>query len=129
MKALVVDDDATCRMVLEDLLSRLGEVDSCGDGPEAVRAGRQALAVGHPYDLICMDILMPTMNGLEALQSIRQEEESHGRPRASKVIVITGSEDPSSIREAFGQFCDAYLVKPIDAERFFDVLECLCGAE
>jgi len=128
MKVLVVDDDLTSRLVLEDVLSPFGPVDTCGDGADAVRAGRLALALGAPYDLICMDILMPTMNGLEALRLIRQEEESRGRPRASKVIVVTGSEDSTSIQEAFGRLCDAYLVKPVDTQKLLDLLECLCDA-
>jgi two-component system, chemotaxis family, chemotaxis protein CheY len=126
MKALVVDDDATCRLVLEGLLSESSDVDVCADGPEAVEAARAALLAGRPYDLICIDILMPTMNGLEALQLIRREEEACERPWASKVIVITGSEDTSDIQKAFGRLCDAYLVKPIEARRFYDLLECLC---
>jgi two-component system chemotaxis response regulator CheY len=126
MKALVVDDDLTSRLVLEDFLSQFGEVETCGDGTEAVRAARLALAAGIPYELICMDIMMPVMNGLEALQLIRQEEESCARPRASKVIVVSSSDESSNIEGAFGQLCDAYLVKPVDAERFLDILACLC---
>jgi two-component system, chemotaxis family, chemotaxis protein CheY len=126
MKALVVDDDLTCRLVLESLMSGLAEVDTCSDGTGAVRAVRRALAAGQPYDLISMDIAMPEMSGMQALQLIRQEEEYRGRPRASKVIVVAGSEDTGSIQEAFGQLCDAYLVKPVEAERFFDLVACLC---
>jgi two-component system, chemotaxis family, chemotaxis protein CheY len=129
MKVLVVDDDITSRLVLEDALSGCTEVHTCADGTDAVQAGRRALALGQPYDLICMDMLMPTMGGLEALRLIRQEEERRGRPRNSKVIVITGSEDAGTIQNAFGELCDAYLVKPIDTNRFFDILECLCEVD
>ena len=129
MKALVVDDDSTCRLVLEDILARLGEVDSCSDGTEAVSAARLALANGTPYDLICLDLLMPSMNGLEALQWIRREEECCGRPHAAKVIVTTSSEDQGNIEQAFGQLCDAYIVKPVDAGNFLDVMECVCDVD
>jgi two-component system chemotaxis response regulator CheY len=126
MKALVVDDDVTSRLVLGDALSHFGRVDSCGDGTEAVEAGRLALNAGEPYDLICMDIMMPTMNGLEALQLIQQEEERLGRQRTAKVIVITSSEDSSDMSQAFGRLCDAYIVKPINTTEFLDILECVC---
>jgi two-component system chemotaxis response regulator CheY len=126
MKALVVDDDVTSRLVLEEALCHFGKVDSCGDGAEAVHANSLALGEGEPYDLICMDILMPTMNGLEALQLIRQEEERLGRQRTVKVIVITGSEDAGNVSLAFGRLCDAYIVKPIDRAEFLDILQCTC---
>lgn len=126
MKALVVDDDVTSRLALAEIMSSFAAVDCCGDGTEAVQAGRHALALGKPYDLICMDIMMPVMNGLDALQSIREEEEARGRPRASKVIVISSSDEAGNIEQAFGSLCDAYLVKPIDGRKFLDILVCLC---
>ena len=44
-------------------------------------AYKRAIARGEPYDLVCMDVLMPVMGGIEALKLIRQEEELHGRVR------------------------------------------------
>jgi two-component system, chemotaxis family, chemotaxis protein CheY len=126
MKALVVDDDLASRLVLEDVLARFGTVDTCTDGAAAVRAGHLALDRNEPYDLICMDLMMPTMNGLDALQSIREKEQREGRQRTTKVIVITGSEDSDHITQAFRRLCDAYLVKPVDTEEFLSILECLC---
>lgn len=107
-------------------MNRYGEVDSCGDGAEAVRASHAALERGHPYDLICMDIYMPSMNGLEALQSIRQDEARRGFPRVTKVIVISSSEEANNIEQAFGKLCDAYVIKPVDGSRLLDIVACLC---
>lgn len=126
MKTLVADDDPTSRLVLEQIVCRYGDVESCADGVDAVRASHAALERGHPYDLICMDIYMPAMNGLEALQLIRQDEESFGRPHAARVIVITSSEEAGNIERAFGKLCDAYLVKPVDGARLLDIVACLC---
>lgn len=127
MKALVVDDELTTRMVLQEILSGYGEVHSCVDGSEAVLAHRRALERGHPYDLICMDILMPNMGGLEALQIIRREEESHGRvqPRRTKAIITTAADDDQTIGRAFQGLCDAYILKPIDAEELVGLVHCL----
>ena len=129
MKSLVADDDSTCRLVLEDVVSRLGTADSCTNGAEAVRAAREALDAGAPYDLICLDLLMPLMNGPEALRLIRTEEERHGRPRASRVIAITGSERTENVEGAFGTLCDAYVPKPVDMQTFLDVVERLWELE
>jgi two-component system chemotaxis response regulator CheY len=131
MRALVVDDDLTTRIVLQEILSRYAEVHSCVDGTEAVRACTRALEDGRPYDLVCLDLLMPVMGGLEALKLIRQEEERHGRmrPGASKVVITTAANDQDSISGAFRELCDAYLVKPIDGAEFLNLVYCLCPIE
>ncbi len=75
MKVLVVEDDFTCRKVLQKLLSEFGECDIAVDGQEAIEAFRSSLGGNKRYDLICMDIIMPNMNGHEALKKIRMLEE------------------------------------------------------
>ncbi len=131
MKALVVDDDLTTRIVLQEILSQYAEVHSCGDGTEAVWACTRALDRGSPYDLICMDLIMPKMGGLEALKLIRQEEERHGRlrPQAAKVIITTAADDTDTIGAAFRELCDAYVVKPIDAAELLNFVYCLFPVE
>ena len=129
MKTLVVDDELTTRILLQEILSGYGEVDSCIDGSEAVLAYRKAAAVGSPYDLICMDLLMPNMSGLDALKLMRREEESNGGfgAPATKVIIITASNDEETIKQAFREFCDAYIVKPIHVEELIGLVECLAS--
>ena len=131
MRALVVDDDLTTRIVLQEILSRYCEVHSCVDGTEAVQACTRALEHHDPYDLICLDLHMPAMNGLDALKLIRQEEERHGRPRprGAKVIVTTATDDAGTINTAFRELCDAYIVKPIDGADLLNVVYCLCPIE
>jgi two-component system chemotaxis response regulator CheY len=131
MKALVVDDDLITRIVLQEILSAYADVHSCVDGSEAVLAYQRAIERGEPYDLVCMDVLMPVMGGIEALQLIRQEEERHGRyrPRATKVIITTASDDTGTISQAFRELCDAYVIKPVDAEEFTNIVGCLFPIE
>ena len=131
MKTLVADDELTTRLVLQEILSGYGEVHSCVDGSEAVAAFTRALENGGPYDLVCMDLLMPKMDGFEALRLIRREEESRGRfrPRATKVIITTASDDDESINQAFRGLCDAYIVKPVDTEALVGLVHCLLPAE
>jgi two-component system, chemotaxis family, chemotaxis protein CheY len=116
---------------LQEILAPYAEVHSCMDGTEAVQACTRALDRQLPYDLICMDLNMPTMGGLEALKLIRQEEERHGRfrPQASKVVITTAADDQDSISGAFRELCDAYLVKPIDGAELLDLVYCLCPIE
>jgi two-component system chemotaxis response regulator CheY len=128
MRALVVDDELTTRIVLEEILAPYGVVHTRVDGLEAVAACAQALDAGNPYDLVSLDLLMPNMGGLEALKLIRQDEERHGLPRGrgAKVVITTAAGDRESINFAFRELCDAYLLKPIDAAELLDVVYCLC---
>src|ERR1022692_2902118 len=95
MKTLVVEDDFTSRLVLQTFLSLYGECHVAVNGWEAVDAFRAALEGGQPYDLICMDIMMPEMDGRDAVKQVRALEEAHGvlSASAAKIIMTTAVED------------------------------------
>ena len=115
MKTLIVEDDFTSRLVLQTFLSRYGECHIAVNGLEAVEAHRVALESGQPYDLVCMDIMMPEMDGREAVQRIRSLEESHGifSTTGAKIIMTTALNDLKAVSSCYNELCDAYLVKPI----------------
>jgi two-component system, chemotaxis family, chemotaxis protein CheY len=115
MKTLIVEDDFTSRLLLQKLLTVYGECHIAVNGKEAVAAFRAAREEGSPYDLICLDIMMPVMDGHEALREIRAYEESMGLSSSEgvKVIITTSLDDPRNIVGAFKSLCDAYIVKPI----------------
>ena len=77
MKTLIVDDDFTNRLLLQELLRPHGQSHVAVNGREAVDAVGVALEAKEPYDLICLDIMMPEMDGQEALGKIRALEEKH----------------------------------------------------
>jgi len=124
MKALVVDDDFSNRLLLQRFLSELGEVNIAVDGEEAVEAVRLALADGEPYQLICLDILMPQMDGQQTLKVIRELEEQHGRTgkRACKVVMTSALGDKDNVLQAFREQADAYLVKPVQKPRLLETV-------
>jgi two-component system chemotaxis response regulator CheY len=70
-----------------------------------------------PYDLICLDIMMPVMDGQEALLELRKMEARRGIMGldTTKVIMVTAIDDSKNIMKAFRQGqCEAYLTKPLD---------------
>ncbi|WP_298266657.1 response regulator [Geobacter sp.] len=120
MKTLIVEDDFISRKIMKELLIPLGETDIAIDGSEAVQAFRLAHDERHPYDLICMDIMMPNMDGHEALAQIREYEKELGIGAADevKVIMTTALDDPKNVVEAFYRGgATSYLVKPITRQK------------
>ena len=127
MKTLVVDDDPTSRFFLQEILTPYGEIHSCVNGVEAIQAFQRSLDQGSPYQLVCLDIMMPSTNGIQALQEIRQAEErkNPGRGSAAKVLMTTALDAPQSVMTAFREQCDGYLVKPIHKAKLMDCLRSL----
>jgi two-component system chemotaxis response regulator CheY len=117
MRSLVAEDDATNRKLLKAFLSRYGECDIAVDGNEAVNAVLLAIQSRREYDLVCMDLRMPRMDGQEAIREIRRHETAGRVSKTAKIIVTTIHTDSESIATALLGRCDAYLVKPIDTAK------------
>ncbi len=119
MKFLVVEDDFGSRRLLQALLKPYGSSDVVVDGEEAVEAFRLAWEENDPYDVVFLDIMMPNVDGQEALRRIRQVESSIGVGEQDqvKVVMTTALEDPKNVVEAYYKGgATSYLVKPIDRE-------------
>lgn len=119
MRALIVDDDFMIRRVLKDILAPYGDCDVVTDGNEALQAFRLAWEDGEPYHLICLDIMMPDMDGHQALQEIRALEEKLGVVQADevRVIMISALDDPKNVMKAYLQGgATSYIVKPVEKE-------------
>jgi two-component system chemotaxis response regulator CheY len=116
MKALIVEDDFTSRFLLQEILKEFGASHIAVNGKEAVQAVELALKSGEPYQLICMDIMMPEMDGQTAVKQIRAMEESNGiiSTNGAKIIMTTALCDIKNISNAYSSLCDGYLTKPID---------------
>ncbi len=125
MKCLIVEDDFAARRLLQRYLSSHCDCDIAVDGNEAIEAFRQATDEKEPYDLICLDIMMPNMNGHEALKAIRQIESEHGINGLDgvKVIMTTALGDPKNIMGAFREGCEAYIVKPVEKDKLLEEME------
>jgi two-component system chemotaxis response regulator CheY len=124
MRTLIVEDEFTSRRLLQKILEPYGEVDIASDGQEAVEAFGLALNENRPYDLICLDIMMPKMDGQEALKEFRHIEDGlgiHGLDGV-KILMTTVLKDPQNVMAAFRSQCEGYLVKPIRRDRLHEQL-------
>lgn len=125
MKILLAEDDFVTRKFMTDFLSKYGECDVTVDGMEAVDAFMMALEDDEPYDLVCLDIMMPVMDGYQALKGIRNLEEERKIPPKDrcKVIMATALNDEKNVKMAFEMGCTVYSGKPINQERFEQALK------
>jgi len=125
MKSLIVEDEFTGRLILQKILGQYGEVHIAANGREAAEAVQLALEEKAPYDLITLDVMMPEMNGQEALKAIRDiEGTDRVQPaQGAKIIMTTALGDGKSIMTAFKEQCDGYLVKPLERKKLMKYLE------
>ena len=124
MKILIAEDDFASRKFMLRFLSKYGECDITVDGLEAVDAFLMALGGGDGYDLVCLDIMMPALDGYQTLKAIRDIEKEKGIPeeKRSKIIMTTALNEGRNVTKAFELGCVAYAGKPIDEEKFENVL-------
>lgn len=125
MRILIAEDDFTSRKVILKFLSVYGECDVTVDGMEAIDAFMMALEEGDPYDLICLDVMMPVMDGYQALKSIRDIEKERNIPedKKTKIIMTTALNEEKNVKKAFELGCTVYCAKPIDMGKLKSTLE------
>ena len=108
MRILLAEDDFVTRKFMTNFLSKYGECDVTVDGLEAVDAFTMALDEENPYDLVCLDIMMPVMDGYELVSSLR--EANNNIP----VLMITAKGEYDDMRQGFLSGTDDYMVKPVN---------------
>ncbi len=116
-RILVVEDDFGSRKMMLKLLEEFGQVDSAVDGQDGIDAFRKAFEEDRPYQLVFLDIMMPRMDGHEALMLMRKEEQSRAITPAAEthIIMTTVLEDPHNVVGAyFKGGATSYIVKPVD---------------
>ena len=125
MRILIAEDDFASRKFMLRFLAKYGECDVTVDGMEAVDAFTMALEVNEGYDLVCLDIMMPILDGYQALKAIRDIEKEKGIPESMqcKIIMTTALSEGRNVQKAFELGCVAYAGKPIDQHKFENVLK------
>ena len=124
MKILIAEDDRVSRVFLEKFMSGFGTCDVAVDGMEALDLFMESMKNKEPYDLACLDIMMPKVDGIKLVKVIRTMEKQQGVAAEDRVriIMMTALADVDYVDRAFALGCDAYASKPIDTARVEEVL-------
>ena len=120
-KILIVDDKLENRQMLLDLLKPLGfDITLASNGKEGVE---QALAI-HP-NLILMDLVMPVMNGFEAVRAIQKSHAINNVP----IIAVSASVFESDLKKSQIVGCQEFLSKPVESNKLFAMMEKYIGVK
>ncbi|PLX48878.1 MAG: response regulator [Desulfobulbaceae bacterium] len=126
MKVLIVEDEQIAQELLKGFLEAYDAVwQVAANGVQGVAAFKEALAGGEPFDLILLDIMMPQMDGQQALREIRhfEAEQGIGGTDMVKIAMVTALSDAKSVMEALVKgSCEAYLTKPVYPQQLHRVL-------
>lgn len=118
-RILVAEDDVHVRELIHLVLSRAGhQVHTAGDGHEALELYR-----GGDYDLVCLDLDMPRLDGIGLTRAVRAEEED-GVP----ILLITASGTPADVAEAHAAGITAVMGKPFRPAHLREQVASLLGS-
>jgi two-component system sensor histidine kinase/response regulator len=119
MRALIVDDNAGAREIIDDLLTGVvAQSDAVASGPEAIAAVRQADGTV-PFDVVFMDWRMPGMDGLQAARTLKEDVSLKHHPA---IIMVTAFGRDEIREEAERLQLDGFLVKPVTRSMLVDAL-------
>jgi len=116
IKILVVDDFATMRRILRNILKQIGftNISEADDGTTALEAMSKT-----QFDLVISDWNMPKMTGLELLKNIRSSSEFKEIP----VLMVTAEAQKQNVIEAVKAGVSNYVVKPFTADAIIEKIE------
>jgi PAS domain S-box-containing protein len=120
---LVAEDNEINALLTRTLLAKLGHRPTvASDGAEALECWRAAREGGSPFDLVLMDVHMPSVDGLEASRRIRAlEADLDGR--ATPIVALTANAFPEDRDACLAAGMNGFLVKPLDRERLAAALD------
>jgi len=124
MRILIAEDDRLSRIFLTEFLQAYGQCDTADNGLETLDKYLAAIKCGLPYDMMCLDIMMPKVDGLMVLKLVRELENLRQIPEDSqvKIIMMTAIADMEYVEQAFELGCDAYASKPIEIRQVQEVM-------
>jgi CheY-like chemotaxis protein len=126
-RILIAEDNQIQQLLIKSMLARLGfEPDIAGDGAEAIRMIEEAAAAGTPYQLVLMDMQMPSVDGLEATRLIRA---SGITDIDLPIVALTANAYPADIQNCMDAGMQGHLTKPVTLSALDKLLHDWLGAE
>lgn len=116
LNILVVDDDAEIRTYLADVLSNLGKITEATNGEEALRKIKDNIP-----DLIISDVVMPGMDGLTLLKTLKSNIDTNYIP----VILLSSKNDVADRMKGWDRGADGYIGKPFNANELMAIVDSL----
>ncbi len=125
MRTLIVEDVHFLALILQRILEPYSQCDYAPNGTIALEKYTRSVIEGNPYDLICLDLLLPETDGFEVLKSVRQFEGDFkiAEQDRTRVIVISTFHDRKTVQMARSAGCDGYVAKPFRKEKVLQALE------
>lgn len=118
-RVLIVDDNATNRLILDEMLTNWGIETSCVEGvDEAIDSLRKAREAGTSYDLVLSDVHMPEKDGFALAAEIRKDEKLAG----ALIMMLTSGDRSEDVEQCRKFGVSAYIRKPIKQSELFDSL-------
>ena len=118
-KILLVDDSETILQMEQMILAKNAyEIITARDGEEGV-----AKALKNKPDLILMDVVMPKMNGFEAVRQLRENQQTSTVP----IVMVTSKAEAESMEAGYVSGCNDYIIKPIDSLELLTKVKNLIG--
>jgi CheY-like chemotaxis protein len=128
LSVLVAEDNEINALLMRSLLSRLGhQAVIATNGEAALESWLSAKSAGTPYDLVLMDIQMPTLDGIETTRRIRSREAAQGL-RKTPILALTANALVEDRYACFEAGMDGFLIKPLDRDKLADALAGLSAA-
>ena len=121
-QVLIVEDNAINRELLCNILAEEYETLEAENGEEALAILRERK---DEIALVLLDVIMPVMDGYQALKNIRDIEKEHGIPqdKAARIIMTTALNEEKNVKKAFELGCTVYCAKPIDMDKLRSTLQ------
>jgi len=125
VKTLIIDDEILNCKLLQSLLKDYGKCSIAKDGDEGIQLFEDALKKQEPFDLVCLDIMLPEKDGYEVLREMRSLEQNYSlqTDKRSRIIMVTALSEQENKTKAFYENCDGYLIKPIERKLLLEMLE------